>query len=141
MSYEKCRKKFLAQILGEYKKGELKMRNDKKVKKKNQAIAIALSMAQRNCKHTRKDLREVEEKVMNFLKNDKRKISKKRIPLTNVIETRILIKNYIKSNKKSKSKKIYKLLIKRIMKAKKNSIKISSNVIQEINKIKILLNM
>ena len=49
MSYEKCRKKFLAQILGEYKKGELKMRNDKKVKKKNQAIAIALSMAQRNC--------------------------------------------------------------------------------------------
>ena len=116
------------------------MRNDKKVKKKNQAIAIALSMAQRNCKHTRKDLREVEEKVMNFLKNDKRKISKKRIPLTNVIETRILIKNYIKSNKKSKSKKLYKLLLNRIMKAKKNNIKISLNVIQEVNKIKILLN-
>ena len=32
MSYEKCREKFLSQILGEYERGELKMRNYKKVK-------------------------------------------------------------------------------------------------------------
>ena len=136
MSYEKCREKFLAQILGEYERGQLKMRNDKKVKKRNQAIAIALSMAQRNCKYTRKDLREVEEKVMKFLKKDKRKISEKRIPLTNVIETRILIKNYIKMNKKTKAKNLYKLLMLRIIKAEKNNIKLSPNILKEVTKIK-----
>ena len=136
MSYEKCREKFLAQILGEYEKGKLKMRNDKKVKKRNQAIAIALSMAQRNCKYTKKDLREVEEKVMMFLKKDKRKISEKRIPLTNVIETRILIKNYLKMGKKTKAKKLYKLLMLRIIKAEKSGIKISPNIIKEVESIK-----
>ena len=140
MSYEKCREKFLAQILGEYERGQLKMRNDKKVKKRNQAIAIALSMAQRNCKYTRKDLREVEEKVMKFLKKDERKISEKRIPLTNVIETRILIKNYIKMNKKTKAKNLYKLLMLRIIKGKKNNIKISTNILKEIEKIKKIIN-
>ena len=136
MSYEKCREKFLAQILGEYEKGKLKMRNDKKVKKRNQAIAIALSMAQRNCKYTKKDLREVEEKVMMFLKKDKRKISEKRIPLTNVIETRILIKNYLKMGKKTKAKKLYKLLMLRIIKAEKSGIKIYPNIIKEVESIK-----
>ena len=136
MSYDKCRKKFLAQILGEYERGALKMANYKKVKKRKQAIAIALSMAQRNCKYTKKDLREVEEKVMMFLKKDKRKISEKRIPLTNVIETRILIKNYIKMKKTNKAKKLYKLLMLRILNAEKNSIKISKNIFQEVNKIK-----
>jgi hypothetical protein len=139
MSYDKCREKFLAQILAEYEKGELKMRNDKKVKKRNQAIAIALSMAQRNCKYTKKDLREVEEKVMMFLKKDKRKISEKRIPLTNVIETRILIKNYFKMGKKTKAKKLYKLLMLRIIKAEKSGIKISPNILKEVSSIKKLI--
>ena len=136
MSYDKCREKFLAQILGEYEKGKLKMRNDKKVKKRNQAIAIALSMAQRNCKYTKKDLREVEEKVMMFLKKDKRKISEKKIPLTNVIETRILIKNYLKMGKKTRAKKLYKLLMLRIIKAEKSGIKISPNILKEVSSIK-----
>lgn len=139
MSYEKCREKFLAQILGEYEKGKLKMRNDKKVKKRNQAIAIALSMAQRNCKYTKKDLREVEEKVMMFLKKDKRKISEKRIPLTNVIETRILIKNYLKMGKKTRAKKLYKLLMLRIIKAEKSGIKIPPNILKEVSSIKKLI--
>ena len=141
MSYDKCREKFLAQILGEFEKGKLKMRNEKKVKKRNQAIAIALSMAQRNCKYTRKDLREVEEKVMGLGNRmekvqDKRKISENRIPLTNVIETRILIKNYIKVGKKSKAKNLYKLLMLRILKAEKSGIKISKNIIKEVESIK-----
>ena len=139
MSYENCRKKFLSQILGEYKKGKLKMSNNKNVKSKNQAIAIALSMAQRNCKYTKKDLLEVEEKVMVFLKNDKRKIAEKRIPLTNVIETKVLIKNYIKMNKKIKAKNLYKLLMTRIINAKKKKIKISKNIVEEINSIKKLI--
>jgi hypothetical protein len=96
-------------------------------------------MAQRNCKYTKKDLREVEEKVMMFLKKDKRKISEKRIPLTNVIETRILIKNYFKMGKKTKAKKLYKLLMLRIIKAEKSGIKIPPNILKEVSSIKKLL--
>jgi hypothetical protein len=139
MSYEKCREKFLSQILGEYERGKLKMRNDKKVKKRNQAIAIALSMAQRNCKYTKKDLKEVEDKVMLFLKKDKRKISEKRLPLTNVIETKILIKNYLKMNKKSKAKELYKLLMIRIIDAGKDGINITKNIFDEVYEIKKML--
>jgi hypothetical protein len=141
MSYEKCKEKFLALILGEYERGKLKMVNDKRVKKRNHAIAIALSMAQRNCKYTRKDLREVEEKVIIFLKKDKRKISEKRIPLTNVIETRVLIKNYIKIGKNKKAKQLYKLLILRVVNADKNGINISKNIYKEVKFIKKMLNM
>lgn len=139
MSYEKCREKFLSQILGEYERGKLKMRNDKKVKKRNQAIAIALSMAQRNCKYTKKDLKEVEDKVMMFLKKDKRKISGKRLPLTNVIETKILIKNYLKMNKKSKAKELYKLLMIRIIDAGRDGIDITKNIFDEVSEIKKML--
>lgn len=139
MSYDNCKEKFLSQILGEYKRGELKMRNNKKVKKRSQAIAIALSMAQSNCKYYKRDLKEIEEKVMMFLKKDNRKISEKRIPLTNVIETKILIKNYIKMKKKSKAKSIYKLLMLRIIKAGGNGIKISKNIFQEVIDIQKML--
>lgn len=134
MSYDECRRKFLSQILKEYEQGKLKLRNDKKVKKKNQAIAIALSMAQRNCKYTQKDLKQVEEKVMMFLKEDKRKISEKKVPLTNVIETKMLIKKYIKNDKK-KAKKLYKLLLNRIISAGSKGIKITENIFDELNEI------
>lgn len=140
MSYDNCKEKFLSQILGEYKRGELKMRNNKKVKKRTQSIAIALSMAQRNCKNLKKgDLKEVQEKVMMFLKKDNRKISEKRIPLTNVIETKILIKNYIKMKKKSKAKNIYKLLMLRIINAGKKGIPLTKNIFKEVSDIQKML--
>lgn len=139
MSYDNCKEKFLSQILGEYKRGELKMRNNKKVKKRTQAIAIALNMAQRNCKYYKKNLKEVEEKVMMFLKKDNRKISEKKIPLTNVIETKILIKNYIKMKKKSKAKSIYKLLMLRIINAGKKGIPLTKNIFKEVSDIQKML--
>lgn len=138
MSYEECRTKFLNQILGEYENGKLKLPNKKIVKNRKQAIAIALNMAQRKCKYTKKDLRQVEEKVMMFLTKDTRKISEKRVPLTNVIETRILIKNYLKNNKK-KAHELYKLLLKRIVNAGRDGIKINENIFEEIHDIQKML--
>jgi hypothetical protein len=139
MSYEKCREKFLSQILGEFEKGKLKMINNKKVKNKRQAIAIALSMAQRNCKYSSKDLLEVEEKVMMFLNKDTRKISEKKVPLTNVIETKVLIKKFIKMKNQKKAKKLYKLLLKRVIVAGKGGIKITQNIFEELNDINKLI--
>lgn len=138
MSYDECRKKYLYSIIKEFEQGKLKMTNDKKVKNKKQAIAIALSMAQRKCKYTQKDYKQIEDKVMMFLKNDDRKISQKRVPLTNVIETKLLIKKYIKTNK-NKAKTLYKLLLKRIISAGAKGIKIDENIFDELNSLKMLL--
>ena len=116
----------------------IKCGNDKKVKNKKQAIAIALSMAQHKCKYTQKDYKQIEDKVMMFLKNDDRKISQKRVPLTNVIETKLLIKKYMKTNK-NKAKTLYKLLLKRIISAGAKGIKINEAIFDELNSLKNLI--
>jgi hypothetical protein len=139
MSYNDCRDKFLEDIMKEFKEGKLKLRNGKKVVDRRQAIAIALSMAQSNCKYTKKDLEQVEKKVMMFLKEDTRKISENRVPLTNVIETKVLMKNLIKMGQKLKAHKLYMLLIKRIVKAGTDGIKIDQNIFEEMNEMSKLI--
>lgn len=129
MTYEKCRQKYLDKILDEFENKQLKLRNNKKVKDRKQALAIALSMAQDKCKYTNKDLKQVEIKVNKFLLDDDRKISKSRVPLTNVIETQVMIKKFIKDNKKAKAKKYAFLLNQRIFSAMKNDINIPKNII------------
>ena len=86
-------------------------------------------MAQDKCKYTNKDLKQVEIKVNKFLLDDDRKISKSRVPLTNVIETQVMIKKFIKDNKKAKAKKYAFLLNQRIFSAMKNEINIPKNII------------
>jgi len=76
---------------------------------------------------------------MMFIKKDNRKISEKKIPLTNIIETKILIKNYIKMKKKSKAKSIYKLLMLRIINAGKKGIPLTKNIFKEVSDIQKML--
>lgn len=134
MKYDTCRSKYLETIMKEFESKKLKLRNDKKVTDRKQAIAIALSMAQKKCKYTDKELTDVEKKVMKFLKQDTRKIAEKRIPLTNVIETRVLIQNFNKMGKKSKAHNMYMLLVKRIITAGKKGIKVDKNIFEELDK-------
>ena len=128
MSYDKCRQKYLDKILDEFENKKLKLSNNKKVTNRKQAIAIALSMAQDKCKYTNKDLKQVETKVNKFLLDDDRKISQSRVPLTNVIETQVLIEKFLKDNKKTKAKKYAFLLNQRIFSAMKNNISITKNI-------------
>tara|TARA_B100000925_G_C21885639_1_gene420490 strand:- start:174 stop:596 length:423 start_codon:yes stop_codon:yes gene_type:complete len=128
MSYDKCRQKYLDKILDEFENKKLKLSNNKKVTDRKQAIAIALSMAQDKCKYTNKDLKQVEIKVNSFLLDDNRKISQTRVPLTNVIETQVLIEKFLKDNKKAKAKKYVFLLNQRIFSAMKNNISITKNI-------------
>lgn len=139
MSYEKCRTKYLDDILGEFESKKLLDRSGKIIKNRKQAIAIALDSAQRKCKYSDKELKEVEKKVNEFLINDERKISESRIPLTNVIETKVLIKNFLKDNKKAKAKKLYLLLLNRITLAALKDIKVTKNIWEEIKEINKLL--
>lgn len=135
MGYDECRQKYLDTILDEFERKKLKMRNNKLVKDRKQAIAIALSMAQDKCKYTTKDLKEVEEKVNMFLLDDDRKISKSRVPLTNVIETMVMIEKFIKDKKTTKAKKYIFLLNQRIFEAMNNNIKIGKNIIKIMIKV------
>ena len=77
---------------------------------------------------------------MEFLTHDDRKISLNKIPLTNVIETKILIKNLIKNNKKSRANKLTLLLYNRITQAAIKNITITKNIWQELNEINQIIN-
>jgi hypothetical protein len=134
--YDKCREKNISDTLTLFKQKKLKSSGDKYVKDRKQAIAIALNNAKYNCKYSKKDYEKIFDKVREFLYNDDRKISKKRIPLTNVIETIILIKKFIKSDKKSKAKRLKHDLIFRIIKSGKDGIKVSKNIFNELYQIR-----
>ena len=47
---EKCQRKKVKKIMEEYKEGSLKLKNGKSVKKRVQAVAIALNVARKKCK-------------------------------------------------------------------------------------------
>ncbi len=129
--YNKCKEKFVDKILIEYENDELKDSGKKIVKEKKQALAIALTTAQDNCEYSKSDYVALEEKVKEFLYNDDRKISKTRVPLTNVIETKELYLYYLNINKR-KANKFRDDLIKRISDSGKKGIKISKNIFKEI---------
>lgn len=134
--YEKCREKKVSDTLRLFDQKKLKASGDKKVTNKKQAIAIALTNAKNQCKYSKNDYKKIYEKVKEFLYNDDRKISKKKVPLTNVIETIILIKKFIKNNKISKAKKLKKDLINRILKSGKDGINITKNIFDELYQIR-----
>ena len=134
--YEDCREKKVSDTLRLFEQKKLKASGDKKVTNRKQAIAIALTNAKNNCKYTKNDYKKIYEKVKIFLYDDDRKISKKKVPLTNVVETIILIKKFIKSDKKSKARKLKKDLIDRIIKAGNDGIKITQNIFNELYQIR-----
>ncbi len=132
--FNKCRDKYIDKVFDEFENKKLKIAGKRIVKDRKQAIAIALNYAQDNCKYSPKDYIEIEKKVKEFLYDDDRKISEKRVPLTNVIETKSLIEYYSKNNKR-KANKLKDDLIKRITDAGRKGIKISKNVFNELYQI------
>jgi len=132
-SYEECRKKHLDKIMSEFESGKLRLRNNKVVKDRKQAIAIAINMAQKECMMNRIEFNHMKDKIHNFLLDDKRKISKSRIPLTNVIECRLLINYYIKKKDIKKAKAIEYLLIKRITFGAIHGLLVDKNIWDELH--------
>ena len=139
MTYDKCREKYIDKIMKEFENKKLKQRDGKIIKDRKQAIAIALGLAQKSCRYSTKDIKEIEKKLSTFLLDDDRKISKSRIPLTNVIETRVFIEYLIKKKNTRLAKKYYKLLLLRIITAGKSGINVSKNIFEEIYKISEIL--
>ena len=134
-SFKDCQKKYIDNTMKEYEEKKLKVSGKRIVKDRKQAIAIALNYAENNCKYTSNDYKLIKEKVNQFLYNDDRKISKTRVPLTNVIETKVLIQYYLKKKDSKKAKQLKDDLLKRIISAGKDGIKISKNIFSELNEI------
>jgi hypothetical protein len=139
LSYDECREKYVEKIMKEFKQKKLKLRNNTVVTDRKQAIAIAINMAMGECILTTKDFSKIEKKIMMFLLEDHRKISETRVPLTNVIETRILINKYIKLKNKTKAHKLYMLLVERVTKAAIKKIKVDSHIWEELYTIQTIL--
>ena len=137
-SYDECREKYVEKIMKEFKQKKLKLRNNTVVTDRKQAIAIAINMAMAECILT-KDFSKIEKKIMMFLLEDHRKISETRVPLTDVIETRILINKYIKLKNKAKAHKLYMLLVERVTKAAIKKIKVDSHIWEELYTIQTIL--
>ena len=98
MSHEKCTNTIIKKTIKEFNKKELKLSNDKIVKDKKQAIAIALTTANKKCSYNKEELIELENKVKNFLNSNDNNI-----PLSNIIETKKIIKLYIEKKKYKKA--------------------------------------
>jgi len=135
MSYDECREKYIEKIMKEFEKGELKLKNKKKVVDRKQAIAIAISIAMSKCIMKPSDIKKISKKIMMFLTHDERKIAETRLPLTNVIETRILIHNYIKLKDIKNAHKLERLLVRRITIAALHGIKVDKNIWHELDTI------
>lgn len=100
--YEMCKKNLIHKIMSEYSSGKLKSSSGNKVKSKQQAIAIGLTMSNSKCQHlySKKDKEKLKKKVDKFL--DKEKIS-----YSGILD----VKRYIKMlNGKTKTVYKYKLL-------------------------------
>lgn len=130
-----CKQKYVDETMKEFESKKLKVSGKRIVKDRKQAIAIALNIAERKCKYTANDYKLLKEKVKDFLFDDDRKISEKKVPLTNVIESRILYEYYIKKKDYKNSKIIKEGLLKRIIDAGRKGITINKNIFNELNKL------
>ena len=68
-NYERCKQNIIGQDMRLFKQGKLKLRNKQPVNNRKQAIAIALSMAEKKCenKKTRKDIQKENMKIKRKL--------------------------------------------------------------------------
>jgi hypothetical protein len=132
MSYKKCSSKIMEETMKEFEKKQLKLRNDKPVKDRKQAVAIGLSESERKCHYSKEEMQHVKSLVDTFLMNDERKISEDRIPLSNVIQTKHLINNFIEKKKYKEAYKYLSMLTSRTMDATLHNIPLTKNIIKEL---------
>lgn len=129
-SYDLCKSEKVSTTMKEFKEGALANRSGKTITDKKQAIAIALSQAQTSCKYNPDDAKKLLTKVDQDLNEEKKKIN-----LTNLIETKDAITLLYKMGK---SKRVYifkKLLWNKIINEQRSGESLDSNMWNEIKKI------
>lgn len=128
-SYKTCSNRKISQTMHEFADKKLKDRSNKIIKNKSQAIAIALSQAESQCKYNTEEKSQLINKVNEDLNSDKT------LNLTNIIETKKAIEML---EKKNKYKQIYvfkKLLFDKIIKLHLLGDSMTQNMWKEISQI------
>ena len=134
--YDTCKSKIVNSYMKKYEKGSLLGSNNKAIKNRQQALAIALSTSERLCEKniSSKDIIKMENKVNKMLFTKNGKLSDEKVQLTNVKNAIFLI-NYYKNKKNYRKKNILEkqILARCLLSTKKN--KLSNLIYNELNKI------
>ena len=128
-SYQKCSEEKISQTMHEFNDRKLKDRANKVIKNRKQAIAIALSQADYQCKYNPEEKIKLINKVNGDLNSDKS------LNLSNIIETRKAIEFL---DTKGKHKQIYvfkKLLFDKIINFHLSGDSMDKNMWEEIKNI------
>ena len=120
------------ETMKDFEKNKLKQRDEKVIKNRKQAVAIGLNRVEEECSYSKKEYKELENKVKEFLTSD----PKDKIPLSRVIETKQLIEFYYKNKNFGKCKKYEIMLWHYIVSAVSMNIEVSENVWKELKAIK-----
>ena len=131
-SHKKCSKKIVEKTMKEYEKRKLKQSDDKIIKNRKQAIAIALSKVDDECKYTKSEYEILEDNVEEFFNTP----IDKNIPLSKIVEIRKLIEYYYSKKLYKKCHKYEVLLWHYIIFAASKGIEISDNIWKELKAIK-----
>jgi len=132
MSSKKCKKKIIDKVMKEFEHLKLKQRDETVVTNSKQAIAIALSKADDECKLSTSDYKEMELKVITFL-NSK---PVKKIVFTRIIETKNIIEYYAKKNNVRKARKYEIELWHYLISCVSKGLEITENIWEQLNEIK-----
>jgi len=118
-SYEKCYLKDMNKYMKEYEEGALKTRQNKKINTRKQAVAVAISMSEKDCKSKfrHEDYIKIEERYNKDMYNVNNEIKNDKLSYTTV-KNGIKLYNYYKNkNELKKCDKIKNNLIIRIFKS------------------------
>jgi len=132
MSYKKCSRKIMTEVMDEFKENKLKSRKEEIIKNKKQALAIGLSTVENKCVYSKDEYKQLEKKILEFLASK----PDKKIPLSNIIQTKQLIEYYYKKKDYKKCKKLEILLWRYIVSSVSTNIKITNNIWSELKAIK-----
>ena len=134
--YESCLSKIMDKTMKKYEKGELKDRSNKKITSRKQAVAIGLSISNKECekKFSKDDYKKIEE---NFYKNiyddsENHKISEKKLNYSTVKNGIKLIEYYRSKRKYLKANSIINSMIVKILFEIKKGEKINKLIIDDL---------
>jgi L-lactate utilization protein LutC len=129
-NYMTCKSKIMSTTMDEFYNKKLKDRSNKIIRNKNQAIAIALSDVNKECRYTSNETNNLIKKVNKDL-NDKNK----EINLSNMNEILKVIENMAKKNKYKRIYIFKKLLWNKIIESQLKGNNLSENIWKVIKKI------
>ena len=132
MPAEKCKKKIIDKVMKEFEQLKLKQRDETVVTNSKQAIAIALSKADDECKLSASDYKELEIKVITFLTSK----PTKKIVFTRIIETKNIIEYYAKKNNVRRARKYEIELWHYLISCVSKGLEITENIWDQLNEIK-----